>query len=91
VARLISILLETRIGRTRRLSFSRRLPMLDVLMEELKNFRVKINLATGHESFEAWRERDHDDLVLAVALGCWVGERLPREPPGTYQIVPVGA
>jgi hypothetical protein len=33
--------------------------------------RAKINLQTGHDSYEAWRERDHDDLVLAVALACY--------------------
>jgi hypothetical protein len=41
----------------------------------LGTFKVKININTGNESFEAWRERDHDDLVLAVALACWFGER----------------
>jgi hypothetical protein len=25
-----------------------------------------------------WCERDHDDLVLAVALACWHGERFAR-------------
>jgi hypothetical protein len=38
------------------------------------NFKVKVNLATGHDSYEAWRESVHDDLVLAVALACWHGE-----------------
>jgi hypothetical protein len=40
---------------------------------------VKINIATGHDSYEAWREGDHDDLVLAVALACWTGERYLRK------------
>jgi len=48
-----------------------------VLGKELQAFRVKINLTTGNETFEAWRERDHDDLVLAVALACWLGNRPP--------------
>ena len=87
VARLIAILLETQAGRTRRLSFSGRLAMLDVLVNELKSFRVRINLATGHDSYEAWREREHDDLVLAVGLGCWAGEKLEREPPGEFVVV----
>jgi hypothetical protein len=46
-----------------------------VLVNELVNFKVKVNLATGHDSYEAWRESVHDDLVLAVALACWHGER----------------
>ncbi len=51
-----------------------------VLVNELVNFKVKVNLATGHDSYEAWRESVHDDLVLAVALACWHGEshRTPR-------------
>jgi hypothetical protein len=50
------------------------LPERDLLTRELLAFRVKITVA-GNETFEAWRERDHDDLVLAVALGAWAGER----------------
>jgi hypothetical protein len=41
-----------------------------VLKQELESFRAKISLS-GHDSYEAWRERDHDDLVLAVALAVW--------------------
>ena len=32
---------------------------------------VKLNLRSGHDSYEAWREKDHDDLVLAAALAVW--------------------
>ena len=39
---------------------------------------VKVNVATGNESFEAWRERDRDDLVLATALPLWYSERAQR-------------
>jgi len=46
-----------------------------VLVDELGYFRSKINISTGHERFEAWRERQHDDTVLAVALAVWYGER----------------
>jgi hypothetical protein len=46
------------------------LPLKDVLIKELLNFRVKINISTAHDSYEAWREGDHDDLVLCVALSC---------------------
>lgn len=51
------------------------LPERDILVKELRAFRVKVNLRTGNETFEAWRERDHDDLVLAVAMAAWVGEQ----------------
>jgi hypothetical protein len=56
------------------------LPLKDVLVKELLNFRVKINISTAHDSYEAWREGDHDDLVLSVALSCWSGERFLRKP-----------
>jgi hypothetical protein len=46
-----------------------------VLREELLNFRRKINLTTAHDSYEHWRESDHDDLVLATALACWAARR----------------
>ena len=59
----------------RRLDVSPSLPLAQVLAREMQTFTVKINIATGNESFEAWRDRDHDDLVLAVATACWYGER----------------
>jgi hypothetical protein len=52
------------------------------LMRELGTFTVKISEA-ANESFDSWRERDHDDLVLAVALGAWFAEwcKWPLPPP----------
>src|SRR5215208_560244 len=55
------------------------LQLADTLKRELLKFKVKINIATGHDSYEAWREGDHDDLVLAVAMACWCGERYLRK------------
>jgi hypothetical protein len=49
-------------------------PERELLVQELLNFRVKITTA-ANETFEAWRERDHDDLVLSVALAAWMAER----------------
>lgn len=31
-------------------------------------------IATGHDSYEAWRDGDHDDLVLSLAMACWFAE-----------------
>ena len=59
----------------RQLKIAESLQLASVLKGELLNFKVKFNIATGHDSYEAWREGDHDDLVLAVAMACWVGER----------------
>lgn len=57
-----------------RLKFASGLPLIDTLKQELLTFRMKHDPSTAHESFEHWRERDHDDLVLAVALACWYRE-----------------
>lgn len=51
------------------------LPEATTLIKELQNFRVKIDPKTAHDSYEAWREGDHDDLVLAVALAVWYAKR----------------
>jgi hypothetical protein len=56
-----------------RLTISGKLEHAKTLEKELLAFRVKIT-AAANETFEAWRERDHDDLVLAVALAAWLGE-----------------
>jgi hypothetical protein len=39
------------------------------------NFKLKINITTGHDSYEAWREGEHDDLVLAAALAVWAADK----------------
>lgn len=66
----LSVLLES--GRLRMVPGLRWEPTLKV---ELLKFTAKITTA-GNETFGAWRESDHDDLVLAVALAGWLGERL---------------
>jgi hypothetical protein len=48
-----------------------KVPYAGVLITELQNFHVKVNIATGHDSYEAWREGAHDDLVFALCLACW--------------------
>jgi hypothetical protein len=66
---------------TRRLQVAQRLPQAAALERELHAFRVRIT-ESAHEMFGAERERDHDDLVMALALAAWVAERvgLPRLP-----------
>jgi hypothetical protein len=56
------------------------LPLGPALMEELADMRVKIN-SLGHEQFGAWREGQHDDMVLAVALACWGAHKMYPNPP----------
>lgn len=57
------------------------IPQADTLIQELLAFKVKINVKTGHDSYEAWREKDHDDIVLAVAMACWCMKNIPDGVP----------
>jgi hypothetical protein len=50
------------------------------LEAELRNFKVTINTQTAHEGYSAWREKEHDDLVLAAALACWGVRRFGATP-----------
>lgn len=65
----------------KRLRIADGLPLAEVLVREFRGFRVRIN-ATGHATFGndvgTWREADHDDLVLATALGVWALEYRTR-------------
>jgi len=47
---------------------ARSLEHAELLKKEMQDFKLKINIATGNESFEAWRESTHDDLVFSVSL-----------------------
>ncbi|MEJ7863244.1 MAG: hypothetical protein WKF90_16565 [Pyrinomonadaceae bacterium] len=52
---------------SRRLKIASQLPEADTLTRKLQNFRVKITDA-ANDTYGAWREGTHDDLVLAAAL-----------------------
>jgi hypothetical protein len=67
----------------RRLKIAATLPDAATLAREMAAFRVKIT-AAANETFGAWREGQHDDLVLAVAMAVWLAERL--YPAGGYTI-----
>jgi len=58
---------------TERLKVARGLREGDTLKRELLDFRIKAT-AAANETFNA-QEGTHDDLVLAVAMGVWLGER----------------
>ena len=47
----------------------------DTLENELKNYRLKQNIATGHAAFEPLRSGQHDDLLFAVCLAVWSWEQ----------------
>ena len=63
-----------------RLKIARELPEAETLQRELLGFQVKIT-ASAHDTYGAWREGAHDDLVLAVALACWYCETHPPPCP----------
>ncbi len=58
---------------SRRLVIASDLPEAAQLIKELQTFSVKITTSLN-ETYEAWRDGDHDDLVLALAFACWAGE-----------------
>lgn len=62
---------------SKRLRVAEGLDVASLLVQELLNFKVKISVS-GHDSYEAWREGAHDDLVLSTAMACWYGEHNPR-------------
>lgn len=51
-----------------------RIPESDLLFKELMNFKIKVNERTGNETFENFRDSEHDDLVLSAALAVFVSE-----------------
>mgnify|MGYP000935357179 CR=1 FL=1 len=59
-----------------RLHIPKRLSLSATLAREMLNFKVKIS-AAAHDSYGEWRDGEHDDLVLAVALAVWWAERAP--------------
>ncbi len=59
---------------TGRLKVAQSLPEAATLQQELLNFEVKINI-NATDQYGAWREGQHDDLVLAVALSLWAALR----------------
>jgi len=75
------------------LKIAESLELAPLLTKELQNFRVKYT-AKGNDTYEAWREGDHDDLVLATALACWYGDRFmaesveePGEPNDQFEFI----
>jgi hypothetical protein len=69
---------------TGRLKIASALPEAATLQHELMNFEMKIT-TSGHDTYGAWRQGSHDDLVLGLSVALWVGERVwpTWEPIGT--------
>jgi hypothetical protein len=54
-----------------RLKIPTNIPETQTLTQELLDYRVRITLRSGHDTYEPWREGDHDDLLFAVCLSVW--------------------
>jgi hypothetical protein len=67
----MQVLLESR-----RLMIAKWLDLAQVLVAEFDNFKTT-KTKLGNDSYGAgadWREGNHDDLVLALAMAAWAGE-----------------
>jgi hypothetical protein len=66
---VVQVLLQTG-----RLKLAAGLPEVVTLAGELRAFSVKFT-PSGRDVYGVWREGEHDDLALALALACWWSER----------------
>ncbi|MBV9452804.1 MAG: hypothetical protein JOZ19_01585 [Rubrobacter sp.] len=57
------------------LKIGRDVELKDVLINELLNYRLTFSTKTGHDTYEPWRESEHDYLLFAICLGTWGWER----------------
>lgn len=64
-----------------RLRIAQGLPEARTLTAELLNFQAKIT-ESAHDTYGAWREGSHDDVVLGLALALWYGEHVGNYEPG---------
>ena len=72
----------------RQLKMAASLPHIDLIIKELLNLKVKVT-AAKNDTYEAWREGDHDDLVFSLALACWYAVRFGITEEEEKQPMPV--
>jgi hypothetical protein len=60
---------------TGRIKVAKDLPTGALLAGEMQAFTRRQNPVTGRNQFAVWRDGEHDDLTLAVALPVWHGEQ----------------
>lgn len=71
---------------SRRFKTPRSSPEASTLVKEALNFEYKLSTKTGDDTYGAWREGTHDDLLLAAAMAIWYGERNTPPPPRQVRI-----
>jgi hypothetical protein len=73
IAKLQLASVVQRLLQTRRLKIAEGLAEAPTLVRELDTFQVKVSPSLN-ETFSSWRERDHDDLVLSLAIAAFFAE-----------------
>jgi hypothetical protein len=69
-----------------RLTIGRKVPSHELLLQELRAFKVKTT-PSGREQYaagEEWRDGQHDDLVLALCIAAWHANRRAFPKPTNY-------
>lgn len=65
----------------KRLLFAQESEFNEVLVKEMLDFKVKIT-ESANDTYGAWREGQHDDLLFSVMLASWAGQKFkPRKQP----------
>ena len=67
------------------LELSRRVASARLLDKELAGVEARVS-RSGQMSFGAWREGEHDDLVMAAALACWRARKKSQGIWGTKSL-----
>jgi hypothetical protein len=49
-------------------------PLRETYLQEFRTFKARVNAQTAYEQLAA-ENQDHDDLLIAAALPCWLAER----------------
>lgn len=60
-----------------KLKFAKGLMHGEIMIEELLNLKAKIT-QKGNDTYEAWRQGEHDDLVFALCLAVWYTNKYGR-------------
>lgn len=48
-----------------------RVPLSEVLSNELMNLRLKVSRTTARETYEGYDANEHDDIVMSLAMSIW--------------------
>jgi len=57
-----------------RLRIAEGMKLSETLRKEMQTYKLKFS-KSGKDTYEAHKDSDHDDLVVAVAMACWYAER----------------